>query len=153
MHFDWIAILSGFAVGVVVGLTGVGGGSLRTPLLIGAFRLSPALAIGTDLWFAAITKSSGMWPHHRLGNIDYRIAGLLLSGSLPATLATVALMHLLSIHAGGSAALTYLLALALLLTAISVAYRQAWQAVGVRLEQWLPHRRRAGATVGARAPF
>jgi uncharacterized protein len=151
MHFDWIAILSGFAVGVVVGLTGVGGGSLMTPLLIGMFRLSPVIAIGTDLWFAAITKSSGMGAHHRLGNIDYRIAGLLLLGSLPATLATVTLMHIFSINAGGSSTLTYLLALALLLTAISVAYRQAWQAVGVRLEEWLPAQRRTGATVVAGA--
>jgi Sulfite exporter TauE/SafE len=59
---DWIAIASGFGVGAIIGLTGVGGGSLMTPLLIGALKLDPAAAIGTDLWFAAITKSGGAWP-------------------------------------------------------------------------------------------
>jgi uncharacterized membrane protein YfcA len=71
-------------------MTGVGGGSLMTPLLMSVFKLHPAVAIGTDLWFAAITKSGGSWAHHRLGHVDYRITGLLLAGSMPATLATVA---------------------------------------------------------------
>ena len=62
---DSIAILSGFAVGVIVGITGVGGGSLMTPLLIGVFKLHPALAIGTDLWFAALTKTGGAVAHAR----------------------------------------------------------------------------------------
>ena len=83
---DWIAIASGFGVGAIVGLTGVGGGSLMTPLLIGVFKLNPALAIGTDLWFAAITKSGGAWAHHRHGHVDRRIAVLLLAGSVPAAL-------------------------------------------------------------------
>jgi uncharacterized membrane protein YfcA len=61
---DPIAILSGFAVGAIVGMTGVGGGSLMTPLLIGVFKLNPAVAIGTDLWFAALTKTGGALAHH-----------------------------------------------------------------------------------------
>ena len=52
---DWMAVLSGFGVGAIVGMTGVGGGSLMTPLLMGVFKLHPAVAIGTDLWFAAVT--------------------------------------------------------------------------------------------------
>ena len=56
-------VISGFAVGLLVGMTGVGGGSLMTPLLIGVFKLNPAIAIGTDLWFAAITKTSGSIAH------------------------------------------------------------------------------------------
>ena len=56
---DWTAIISGFGIGAIVGMTGVGGGSLMTPLLISVFKLSPAVAIGTDLWFAAVTKSGG----------------------------------------------------------------------------------------------
>jgi len=52
---DWIAIVSGFGIGAVIGMTGVGGGSLMTPLLISVFKLHPALAIGIDLWFAAVT--------------------------------------------------------------------------------------------------
>ena len=56
---NWLNSLAGFGVGIMVGLTGVGGGSLMTPLLLSVFKLNPAVAIGTDLWFAAITKMVG----------------------------------------------------------------------------------------------
>ena len=56
---DLLAVLSGFGVGAIVGMTGVGGGSLMTPLLMGVFGLAPAVAIGTDLWFAGLTKVGG----------------------------------------------------------------------------------------------
>ena len=77
---DWIAIASGFGVGAIVGLTGVGGGSLMTPLLLSVFKLNPAVAIGTDLWFAAITKTVGSASHHRSGHVNWRITALLLAG-------------------------------------------------------------------------
>jgi uncharacterized protein len=144
---DWIAIASGFGVGAIVGLTGVGGGSLMTPLLIGAFKLNPAVAIGTDLWFAAITKSGGAWAHHRHGHVDRRITLLLLAGSVPASMATIAWMHWSGVTRSGMAALTWSLGIALLLTAVTVAYRKAWHTVGLKLERWLPDRRRATATV------
>jgi uncharacterized membrane protein YfcA len=89
-----------------------------TPLLMSVFHLSPALAIGTDLWFAAITKSGGSWAHHRLGHVDYRVTRLLLTGSVPATLATVALMHATGITKTWASALTTALGLGLLLTAL-----------------------------------
>ncbi|MDP1649635.1 MAG: sulfite exporter TauE/SafE family protein [Rubrivivax sp.] len=146
---DSLAVISGFAVGAIVGMTGVGGGSLMTPLLLGVFRLNPAVAIGTDLWFAAITKSGGSWAHHRHGHVEYRITALLLAGSLPATLVTVAVLHLSGLTAGWSGTLTVTLGIALLLTAVSVAYRRAWHAIGLRLEHWLPERRRAALTVAA----
>lgn len=76
--------LAGAFVGFLVGLTGVGGGSLMAPLLILLFGFSPAVAIGTDLWFAAITKTFGGIVHHRLGSPDWRIVGRLALGSLPA---------------------------------------------------------------------
>ena len=57
--FDWTATLAGFGIGLIVGVTGVGGGSLMTPLLISVFNLEKAVAIGTDLWFAALTKTGG----------------------------------------------------------------------------------------------
>jgi uncharacterized membrane protein YfcA len=148
---DWVAIVSGFGVGAIVGLTGVGGGSLMTPLLIGGFHLSPALAIGTDLWFAAITKSGGVAAHHRQGSVDFRITGLLLAGSIPAALGTIAWMHASDITRSHASALTWALGLALLLTAVTVAYRRAWHAVGLRLERWLPQRRKAGFTVASGA--
>jgi len=59
---DWVAVASGFGIGAIVGMTGVGGGSLMTPLLIGVFKLHPAVAIGTDLWFAAITRAAAPGP-------------------------------------------------------------------------------------------
>ena len=146
---DWLAIISGFGIGAIVGMTGVGGGSLMTPLLIGVFKLNPAIAIGTDLWFAAITKSGGAWAHHRHGHVDYRITGLMLAGSIPASLATVAAMHYTGITKGWAGALTFALGIALLLTAVTIAYRSAWQAVGLRLERWLPESRKNLLTVTA----
>lgn len=146
---DWIAVASGFGIGAIVGLTGVGGGSLMTPLLIGAFKLNPAVAIGTDLWFAAITKSGGALAHHRHGHVDYRITGLLLAGSLPASVATITWMHWVGLSKGGMSTLTWSLGIALLLTAVTVAYRKAWHAVGLKLEQWLPERRKHVATVAS----
>ena len=148
---DWIAIASGFGIGAIVGMTGVGGGSLMTPLLISVFKLNPAVAIGTDLWFAAVTKSGGAWAHHRHGHVDYRITGLLLAGSIPAALATVALMHLTGITKGWAAALTFSLGIALLLTAAVVLFKQALHGLALRLERWLPERRKAALTVAAGA--
>jgi len=148
---DGLAVISGFGIGAIVGMTGVGGGSLMTPLLIGVFRLSPAVAIGTDLWFAALTKTGGAWAHHRHGHVDHRLAGLLLAGSLPACLATVALMHATGVGKGWASALTLALGVALLLTAVTVASKRHWHALGLRLEQWLPPTRRRGLTVASGA--
>ncbi len=86
---DFTAIASGFAVGAIVGMTGVGGGSLMTPLLMGIFKLNPAVAIGTDLWFAALTKSSGAVAHARHNQVDWRLTRQLLWGSIPAALLTL----------------------------------------------------------------
>jgi uncharacterized membrane protein YfcA len=118
-----------------------------TPLLIGAFKLNPAVAIGTDLWFAAITKSGGAWAHHRHGHVDRRITLMLLAGSVPASIATIAWMHWSGVTRSGMAMLTWSLGIALLLTAVTVAYRKAWHAVGLRLERWLPEQRKVVATV------
>ena len=146
---DFLAVISGFGVGAIVGLTGVGGGSLMTPLLIGVFKLNPALAIGTDLWFAAITKSAGAVSHQRLGHVERGITLRLLAGSLPAAIVTLALMHHLHWAQSGWHIMSLVLGVALLLTALSVAYRQAWQALGLRLEGWLPARHKPALTVAA----
>jgi uncharacterized protein len=144
---DWIAVIAGFAVGAVVGVTGVGGGSLMTPLLIGVFKLNPAVAIGTDLWFAALTKTGGAIAHHRHGHVERGIAKLLLLGSLPAAVATIAWMHLTGATKAWSSVLTLSLGVGLLLTAVVVAYRPAWQRLGLRLEAWIPARRKPLLTV------
>ena len=146
-RMDWIAILSGFGVGAIVGLTGVGGGSLMTPLLLSVFKLNPAVAIGTDLWFAAVTKTAGSVSHHQAGHVQWRITALLLGGSIPASLATVALMHYTGITKGWAAALTFSLGIALLLTAVTVAYKRVWQTVGLKLERWIPEHRKPWLTV------
>ena len=148
---DLLAVLSGFGVGAIVGMTGVGGGSLMTPLLMSVFGLTPAVAIGTDLWFAAITKSGGSWVHHKLGHVDYRVTGLLLAGSLPATVLTIAVMYYTGITKSWAGALTVALGVALLLTALAVAYRSFWTALGLRLERWLPEQRRTALTVASGA--
>jgi uncharacterized membrane protein YfcA len=148
---DFVAVISGFGVGAIVGLTGVGGGSLMTPLLIGAFKLNPAVAIGTDLWFAAITKSGGAVAHARHGHVDWRITRQMLGGSVPAAVATIWLMHATGLTRGWAQALTYALGVALLLTAIVVANRAAWQRAGLVLERWLPASRKPALTVVAGA--
>ena len=76
-------IFSGFIVGLLVGLTGVGGGSLMTPLLVLVFKFPTAIAIGTDLLYAAITKSVGVISHSRLGHIEWSIVKNLMVGSIP----------------------------------------------------------------------
>lgn len=144
---DGLAVLSGFGIGAIVGVTGVGGGSLMTPLLISVFKLNPAVAIGTDLWFAAITKTSGSIAHHRGENVEWTITKRLLWGSIPASVATIALMHLTGVTKGWAGALTVALGIALLLTAVTVAFRQTWQAVGLRLERWIPESRKPLATL------
>ena len=86
-------ILAGAAVGFLVGLTGVGGGSLMTPLLI-LFNIPYHIAIGTDLLYATITKANGVLAHNREHNIHWSIVGWLALGSIPASLITVLALHL-----------------------------------------------------------
>ena len=147
MLFDWTAVLAGAGVGLIVGLTGVGGGSLMTPLLISVFHLDRAVAIGTDLWFAGLTKVSGSVAHHREGHVDYRITGLLLAGSIPAAIGTMIYMHVEGLTRRGDSMLAYALGIALLLTAITVAFRPVWHKVGVWLERWITPQRQPSLTV------
>lgn len=144
---DWTAIAAGAGVGLIVGLTGVGGGSLMTPLLISVFHLDKAVAIGTDLWFAGLTKVSGSIAHHREGHVDYHITKKLLLGSIPATILTMAYMHVEGISKSGDSVLAYALGIALLLTAVTVAFRPLWFKVGIWLERYITRERRPVLTV------
>ena len=92
---DWLNAMAGLGVGVMVGLTGVGGGALMTPILVLLFGVAPALAVGTDLWFAAITKLVGGTVHHRTGSVDWQVVRRLCAGSLPASVATLLVLHAL----------------------------------------------------------
>jgi uncharacterized membrane protein YfcA len=144
---DGIAIASGLGVGLIVGITGVGGGSLMTPLLLSVFKLSPAVAIGTDLWFASLTKMSGSVAHARHGHVNWPIVRRMLAGSIPASIATIALMHLTGVTKGWASALTFSLGIALLLTAVVVAFKQSWQPLGLKLERWIPETRKPALMV------
>ena len=89
VSLDYLYVVSGLGVGLLVGLTGVGGGSLMTPLLILLFGIHPATAVGTDLLFAASTKTVGTIVHAAGRTIDWALVGLLAIGSVPATIATL----------------------------------------------------------------
>lgn len=84
--------LSGLLVGTLVGMTGVGGGSLMAPIMILLLGVSPATAVGTDLWFAAITKMVGSAVHHSLGEPDWEVVKRLALGSIPASIVTSLLL-------------------------------------------------------------
>jgi len=115
---DWLYTASGFLVGLIVGVTGVGGGSLMTPLLVLFFGVSPATAVGTDLLYASITKSLGGWVHSRNGSVDWKVVGLLSLGSFPAALITIALLKYLAMDDKTLRSLvTSVLSVALLATA------------------------------------
>ena len=115
--------LSGFVVGAIVGLTGVGGGSLMTPLLVLAFGIHPATAVGTDLLHAAITKAGGTYVHAKQGRVDWRITGLLALGSIPSAVVTLWTLRAVTGGLGGSEIITTTLGIALLLTAAVLVLR------------------------------
>src|SRR5579875_1020481 len=91
-HIDLLYSLSGLFVGILVGMTGVGGGSLMTPILVLLFGVPPTTAVGTDLLFAAATKTVGTGVHGATGGVEWRIVGRLAAGSAPAALLTLALL-------------------------------------------------------------
>ena len=80
---DPLVILFGFGVGILIGMTGIGGGSLMTPLLIIVIGIEPVVAIGTDLAYGAVTKTLGGWRHFRAGTVDIGVSKWLAFGSLP----------------------------------------------------------------------
>lgn len=121
---DLMYIASGFLVGAIVGMTGVGGGSLMTPILIFFFGVKPHLAIGTDLLFAAFTKMGGTWTLARRGLVPWGIVWRLSAGSLPAAAITLLVLH----HVGPATeavqrVMTLALGVALLLTAAATLFK------------------------------
>jgi uncharacterized membrane protein YfcA len=117
--------LSGLAVGFLVGMTGVGGGSLMTPLLILVFGIHPATAVGTDLLYAAATKCGGTAVHAFNRTIVWRIVGWLAAGSVPATIATIVILSQVAHHGPAKGGFfSSVLGVALILTAISLMFRK-----------------------------
>lgn len=121
---NFLFSLSGLAIGIIVGLTGVGGGSLMTPLLVLLFGIHPATAVGTDLLYAAATKSVGTAVHGgRNKSIEWQIVKRLALGSVPATLATFAVMQAMGVQSSKGGVLAFLLGAVLLLTSVTLLFR------------------------------
>src|ERR1700744_4147460 len=119
-------VVSGFGVGLLVGMTGVGGGSLMTPLLILLFGVHPATAVGTDLLYAATTKTVGSLAHSWTKSIHWPAVARLASGSIPASILTLVILWQLDLNAESSRSLVNLvLCFALFLTAASLIFRKA----------------------------
>lgn len=145
---DWLYTLSGFAVGAIVGLTGVGGGSLMTPLLVLLFGIHPATAVGTDLLYAAITKSGGSVVHGRKGHIDWKIVRLLATGSVPATAVTIAILSQLPRQsAEATHIISISLGIALLLTACAIIFRKRILSYAQSHDQSFVHRHLVPVTI------
>ncbi len=125
----WEVVAAGFVVGVMIGLTGMGGGSLITPIMIFGFGVPPQIAVGTDLVLGALTKLAGAVTHVRLGNVNFRLTGLLLSGSLPgALLGLLVLKELPSWNIiAVDSVITHTLGIVLLAVSISLLFPAVWR--------------------------
>jgi hypothetical protein len=150
---DWLRVTAGALTGFVVGLTGVGGGALMTPVLLLLFGTAPLTAVGTDLWFAAITKLAITGLHHRNGLIDWAIVRRLWMGSLTASAVTLAALRVAPAVAA-PAFVTTAIGAAVSVSAVGLLAARRLQALGQRLDlhgggawrQW-----QAAATVAAGA--
>ena len=119
-------VFAGFFVGLVVGLTGVGGGSLMTPILIFFFGIKPYMAVGTDLLFAAVTKAGGTLSRSRQRLVPWRVVAQLCAGSIPAALITLTILHRVGpANPAVQSVMTNTLGVALLLTAAAMMYKAA----------------------------
>lgn len=143
-------IIAGLVVGFIVGMTGVGGGSLMTPILL-YFGVSPANAVGTDLLYAAVTKAGGIHVHHKKRNIDWRITRELALGSLPAALLTLWALHSLSFDTETlNRIIKTTLGYALILTAIAILFKRKIFDYSRKHDAWITRmsrRQQALATV------
>jgi uncharacterized membrane protein YfcA len=125
IDFNPLYSVAGVAVGILVGLTGVGGGSLMTPLLVLVFNFHPATAVGTDLLYAAATKSVGTGVHGKRGTVDWQVVRRLCMGSIPATVATLVALSWAARSAKDTApALAVTLGVVLVLTAVAMFFRK-----------------------------
>lgn len=118
-------VASGFAVGLLVGMTGVGGGSLMTPLLTLLFGVTPAVAVGTDLAFASLTKGVGTFTHRLRGTVHWDIVRRLCIGALPAALlASLTLKHFGTLSHEMGQIIRYMIACSVMLTVVALLFRR-----------------------------
>ena len=124
MMLDLAISACGFCVGLLVGLTGMGGGSVMTALLILVFGVHPVTAVGTDLLYAAVTKLTGTGAYWRNGNVDWRVVGLLAAGSIPATLVSLWFLSCAPLHSSEfSRGIAIAIGATLLVAAVSLGLR------------------------------
>ncbi len=144
-------IISGFAVGTLVGLTGVGGGSLMTPLLTLIFGVSPTVAVGTDLAFASITKAAGTFTHRLRGSVEWHVVRLLCYGAVPAAIiATLGLKYFGGLSKEIGQIIRYSIACSVLLTVVALLFKSkmlAW--LNAHPEKQLQGNKLAAATIFA----
>jgi uncharacterized protein len=135
-------IISGLLVGMLVGITGVGGGSLMTPLIVFLFGFPTSTAVGTDLLFASITKGGGVLVHHRSHqSVEWKIVGWLALGSLPSAMLVLGLLEHFGTHNPEVTKLiNFSLGVALILTALSLFFRHRLMQVGKETESHAPAR-------------
>ena len=136
----WLYSVAGAGVGFVVGLTGIGGGALMTPILVMLFGVAPGLAVGTDLLFASVTKAFGAAMHGRHGTIDWLVVRRLALGSLPAAGLTAAFLAVYGGQKLGEGAILHALGVALVLTAIGLMLKRRLHGIGRRLRTDMPVR-------------
>jgi uncharacterized membrane protein YfcA len=146
-------VVSGFAVGLLVGLTGVGGGSLMTPLLTLLFGINPTVAVGTDLAFASITKTAGTFAHRYRGTVHWDIVKRLCIGALPAAVvATLTLKQFGALDQEIGLIIRYSIAGSVLLTVVALLFRSRMQAwINAHPEKQLQGNALVGATIAAGA--
>ncbi|MBI3715521.1 MAG: sulfite exporter TauE/SafE family protein [Betaproteobacteria bacterium] len=147
---DFAYSLAGLAVGLVVGLTGVGGGSLMTPLLVLLFGITPSTAVGTDLLYAAITKAGGVAVHGWKKTVDWKIVGWMAAGSVPASALTLLLLSGRTGNQSLDVIFSVSLGIMLLLTALALLFRKALQRRAVAYHAARSH---PGAHADAIKPF
>ncbi len=127
--------VSGLFVGFLVGLTGVGGGSLMSPILVLIFGIHPSTAVGTDLLYAATTKAFGTLAHNHTRSVDWRIVRRLACGSVPGAAMTLVVLHQIGAQSAHvSHVITVVLGVALMATALATFFRK-WTVR--RLNAWL----------------
>ncbi len=145
MEFGYI--VAGFIVGALVGLTGVGGGSLMTPILLLFFSIKPAIAVGTDLLYASLTKSVGVFAHGKLGNIEWPMVKLLAIGSIPASIATILFLRTINVESSNAVStIKFWLGMALIVTSVAVLLRNKLMQLAQN-GRWLPEKYVALGTI------
>lgn len=123
-HIDILHALAGLMVGCLVGLTGVGGGSLMTPLLVLLFGVSPQTAVGTDLLYAAVTKITGLAIHGWRETVEWKVVRRLAYGSVPAAIVTLAILaHVGQVGNGAEHVILFVLSGLLGLTSLAIVFR------------------------------